>query len=243
MVSVTQHYESHLAPVYVWMAGGIEAAIARGQAEVESVCARPNENHVAIDLGAGFGMHAIPLANLGYSVVAIDSSTVLLDVLKDQIGARAIRIISDDLMSFRRHVEAPAATILCMGDTLAHLSSRQAVEALFAEVSEALESGATFVASFRDYSVPLRGAARFIPVRSDADRILTCFLEYEEEAVTVHDILHERDSAGWHQRISTYRKLRLSTSWVVRALESRGFKVRHESGLAGMARLVAQRSA
>lgn len=46
--------------------------------------------------------------------------------------------------------------------------------------------------SFRDYSVPLQDEKRFIPVRSDEGRILTCFLEYSEDSVLVHDILHER---------------------------------------------------
>jgi hypothetical protein len=39
-------------------------------------------------------------------------------------------------------------------------------------------------------SVPLIGEQRLIPVRNDETRILTCFLEYEPEAVLVHDILH-----------------------------------------------------
>ena len=36
MTSIAQHYSSHLAPVYVWMAGGIEAAIAVGTQEREN---------------------------------------------------------------------------------------------------------------------------------------------------------------------------------------------------------------
>jgi len=75
MPSVTEHYENHLAPVYLWMAGGIDMAVRRGQAEVEAVCPRPLKWRLAVDLGAGFGMHAIPLANLGHSVLAIDSCT------------------------------------------------------------------------------------------------------------------------------------------------------------------------
>jgi hypothetical protein len=36
MPSVSEHYESHLAPLYVWMAGGLDSAIARGRAEVDA---------------------------------------------------------------------------------------------------------------------------------------------------------------------------------------------------------------
>jgi len=39
--------------------------------------------------------------------------------------------------------------------------------------------------SFRDLTPDLTGLNRFIPVRSDPDRIMTCFLEYEPETVIV----------------------------------------------------------
>ena len=241
MPSVTEHYESHLAPIYVWMAGGSEAAIARARGEVEAVCPRPSSSQWAVDLGAGFGMHAIPLADIGYSVLAIDSSGTLLDLIKNHASARPILTIQDDLLSFRKHLNAPAALFVCMGDTLTHLPDRQSVERLFADAAGVLMHGGMFIVTFRDYSTPLIGPERFLPVRSDSGRILTCFLEYEDEAVMVHDILHERERAEWRQRVSAYRKLRLSPEWVARTLEATGLQVIREQGLAGMVRLVAKR--
>ncbi len=238
MASVTEHYDSHRAPIYVWMPGATDGAITRGRAEVEAVCPRPAKSQWAVDLGAGFGMHAIPLADMGYSVLAIDSSDTLLDVLKSHRGARPIINVRDDLLSFRKHLDAPAALIVCMGDTLTHLPDRQSVDHLFADVAEALDGGGTFIATFRDYSIPLTGLKRFIPVRSDSNRILTCFLEYDDEAVTVHDILDEREGSEWRQRISAYRKLRLSPEWVAATLKTKGLRVRNEQGLAGMTRMI-----
>lgn len=37
MSSAIEHYEKHLAPVYSWMAGDIDVAIERGQAELEGI--------------------------------------------------------------------------------------------------------------------------------------------------------------------------------------------------------------
>jgi predicted RNA methylase len=223
------------------MAGGIDSAITRGQAEVDAVCPHPSGTHLAVDLGAGFGMHAIPLANIGYSVLAIDGSAILLGTLDRHIGTRPIKTIKEDLLSFKRHLDGPAALIVCMGDTLTHLPDRRSVESLFEHVAESLQVGGTFIITFRDYTSALIETKRFIPVRSDADRILTCFLEYDEGAVTVYDILHERHGAEWRQRVSAYRKLRLSPEWVINALEVRGFKVSKEAGVAGMTRLIAGR--
>jgi len=241
MPTVSEHYESHLAPIYVWMAGGMAAAFARGRAEVEEVCPLPHPSARAVDLGAGFGMHAIPLAEMGYSVLAIDSSETLLEVMRSHIDDRSIVAIKDDLRSFKKHLAAPATLVVCLGDTLTHLTDRQSVERLFADVAEVLIPGGAFITTFRDYSIPLHGSRRFVPVRSDAERILTCFLEYEDETVTVHDILLEQDGTEWRQRVSAYRKLRLSPAWVVSALEAAGLRVRQGEGPAGMARLVADR--
>ena len=186
-------------------------------------------------------MHAIPLADLGYDVLATDTSDTLLHTLDDHIGTRPIRTIRDDLRAFKRHLDAPAALILCMGDTLTHLPDRDSVRGLFNDIAHTLAEGGTFILTFRDYSTPLTGPARFIPVRSDADRILTCFLEYDEDAVIVHDVLYERDGEQWRQRVSAYRKLRLSPDAVIRALQDNGLHVTKENGPAGMTRLIAKR--
>lgn len=240
MSSVTDHYSKHLGPVYAWMAGGVDAAIERGATELSAI-ALPSAGGLAVDLGAGFGMHAIPIARRGFHVVAIDSCTALLDELRARSEGLSIGIIQDDLLEFRRHVLSKAQAIFCMGDTLTHLDSEDAVLRLVAEVAAALASGGVFVVTFRDYSTALTGTRRFIPVRSDEDRILTCFLEYSEDAVTVHDILHERTGSQWTMQVSSYRKLRLSPDWIVRSLESQGLSVRREAGMAGMVRVIAVR--
>ncbi len=241
MTSVAEHYAKHLGPIYVWMAGGPEAALQAGTAEIETLNLPLAGGAVVVDLGAGFGMHSIPLARRGARITAIDTSAELLRVLAEIDGGLPINAVNDDLRAFQRHItEAPSA-ILCMGDTITHLLERSDVESLIEKASAELPPGGMFVVSFRDYSVPLIGDQRVIPVRSDASRILTCFLEYELEAVVVHDILHQRTPEGWQTRVSHYRKLRLSPEHLVASLQSNGFDVRREAGMRGMVRLVAQR--
>jgi 2-polyprenyl-3-methyl-5-hydroxy-6-metoxy-1,4-benzoquinol methylase len=241
MTTVTEHYATHLAPVYVWMAGGAEAALQAGAAEIEALNLPAAPKSVVIDLGAGFGMHSIPLARRGARVTAIDISAELLHTLTELGGTLPITAIKDDLLAFPNHIaEAPAA-ILCMGDTITHLPDIAGVESLIERAAAALLRGGVFVMSFRDYSVPLIADQRFIPVRNDNTRILTCFLEYEPEAVVVHDILHERRTNGWQTRVSHYRKLRLAPERLIASLRSHGFDVRREAGMRGMVRLVARK--
>jgi len=241
MTTVADHYRAHLAPVYLWMAGGFDAAIARGDAEIDAILPNLSKGTAAVDLGAGFGMHSIPLARRGCSVLAVDTSALLLDELRRHAAPLPVNTVEDDLLSFRRHMDSSADVILCMGDTLTHLPDQSAVERLFSLAAESLRSEGKFIATFRDYTSPLVGNARFIPVRSDNDRILTCFLEYGADHVDVHDVLNERQGSIWQLKVSSYKKLRLSPEWVSAALQTKGFSVLIEPGAAGMIRVVATR--
>ena len=239
MPSVQDHYQTHLAPVYVWMAGGLDAAIARGATEIDAVLPDLSAGCSTVDLGAGFGMHAIPLARRGCSVLAIDTSSLLLEQLARQGAALPVTTVEDDLLSFQRHMDRKPDAILCMGDTLTHLTDSSAALKLFALAKESLSVGGKFITTFRDYSSSLLGQDRFIPVKSDADRILTCFLEYGPDTIDVHDVLQQREGSTWNLQISVYRKLRLSPEWVCSALRAQGFSVSAGPGLAGMVRVVA----
>ncbi len=238
MSSVTDHYSTLLAPVYTWMAGGADAAFALGAADLASVSGRTG---LAIDLGAGFGMHAVPLARAGWRVVAVDSSQLLLGELATSAAGLRVSTHVGDLLSFDEALAAGehADLVLCMGDTLTHLESPAQVTELSRTMAGRLAAGGQFIATFRDYSRLPAGTARFIPVRSDDTRILTCFLEEFEHHVQVHDLLHERVDGTWTTKVSSYQKLRLAPEVVRQTFADAGLRAVLEPGPRGMVRLVA----
>jgi SAM-dependent methyltransferase len=239
MATVTDHYKTHLAPVYIWMAGGIEHALALGASDLAGYLGRSG---YAVDLGAGFGMHTIPLATSGYQVLAVDTSSYLLTELEKNCKGLEIRTVTGDLLDFAAHLPRNADLVICMGDTLTHLESKAQVDKLLHSVAEALNPDGQFVATFRNYTQLPRGEQRFIPVRSDQDRILTCFLEELPEHVLVHDVIHERHENGtWNMKVSSYKKLRLSPAALTEAVEAAGMKCTIEAGPRGMLRLRAYR--
>ena len=236
--TVVDHYANHLGPIYSWMVGNIDAALARSESELDALSLPSTGAGTAIDLGAGFGLHAIPLARRGFNVIAIDSNGPLLNELTMLAGPLPIRAVNADLLEFRSLGGTLADVILCMGDTLTHLASHASVASLLRDVASSLNPGGTFAATFRDYiSAPLQGDARFIPVRCDEHRLLTCFLEYADSTVTVHDLVHEREGSSWRLRVSSYPKLRLSPQWVVEQLSSLGLTVHRDSAPGGMIRI------
>jgi 2-polyprenyl-3-methyl-5-hydroxy-6-metoxy-1,4-benzoquinol methylase len=236
-MAMADHYTNLLGPVYTWMVGDVDAALARSDLELDALSLPSQRAGTAVDLGAGFGMHAIPLARRGYSVVAIDSYKPLLQELTSRAGTLPIRTVNTDLLDFRLHART-ADVITCMGDTLTHLPSQASVATLFREVAASLRPGGVFAATFRDYATaPLRGDSRFILVRGDGERVLTCFLEYADTTVTVHDLLHQRENGAWQLRVSSYPKLRLAPQWVVEQLSSLGLTVQRDVTPGGMIRI------
>ena len=122
MGTVSDHYSQLLAPIYLWMVGGPQVAFSQGAAELSALKVPPSNGAHALDFGAGFGMHAIPLARLGYAVTAIDFSAELLSQLRHLGEGLNIRTVGSDLLAFA-FAEWPDVRpewILCMGDTLTH---------------------------------------------------------------------------------------------------------------------------
>ncbi|EKD34017.1 MAG: hypothetical protein ACD_75C02503G0002 [uncultured bacterium] len=241
MTSVQNHYDRLLGPLYGWMLGDGEKARERARQELHDAGISAGDG-LAVDLGAGNGLHAVPLAESGYAVVAIDTCQSLLDELRESSGTFAITAVRDSLETFRRHCPTAPDVVVCMGDTLTHLPSREAVQGLISEVAASLAPGGIFVTTFRDYvRGVLEGPARFIPVQSDEEKILTCFLEYGRDRVIVHDILHTRALSGWEMTVSAYPKVRLDPEWVGAQLGQRGLQVCTEPGQRGMVRIVARK--
>ena len=223
IATVKEHYDRVLADVYSWMFGGFERGIQQNLEFFKKYNIVPVGSGVAVDLGAGCGFQSIPLAQIRFSVTAIDIDKKLLNELKENSGEADITAIQDDLFNFERYINHKPELIICMTDTILHLESKNKVTSLFKKVFSALEDDGKFIITFRDLSPELVELNRFIPVKTDANIIFTCFLEYEPDKVKVHDLVYKKENGSWKLNKSFYRKLRLSKQWVEKQLEDIGF--------------------
>jgi SAM-dependent methyltransferase len=244
MSKAADHYENLLAEHYTWMFGGAPLEKAAEQRQLlEKLGIQGGE--LAVDLGAGSGFQAIALADLGFKrIVGIDSSPKLLAELEANRGGRPVETVQSDMMRLSDYV-APAAAdvVVCMGDTLPHLPARELIATLFASVERALKPHGQFVISFRDLSVERHGLDRFITVRSTADKIMTCFLEFNPDIVMVHDLIHLREGDSWRFLKSCYPKLRLSVEEVRGELGRAGLELYAQDSVNGLSVLAARKVA
>jgi SAM-dependent methyltransferase len=243
MNTAKNHYDQQLASVYSWMAGTPESALKRNHGLFRQLEINSSPQGLAVDLGAGSGFQSIPLAELGFSVVAVDFCAALLSELSDRANNLTINTVHDDILNFSKHLEDRAQIVVCMGDTLTHLESLNSVESLLLSVEGALATNGKLVLTFRDYvSTEPHGTQRFIPVKSDESTILTCFLEYHEKVVEVYDLLYQKEGELWVLTTSSYPKLRLDKSWVCERLQKLKLEVIQNEIINGMICIVAQKS-
>jgi SAM-dependent methyltransferase len=241
MNTAKNHYDQQLASIYSWMAGSPKAAIQRNHDLFRQLEINPSQG-LAIDLGAGSGFQSIPLAELGFSVIAIDFCESLLSELRNRTGNLPILTIHDNLLNFSQSVETPAQIIVCMGDTLTHLDSLESVQSLLLMVESALAAKGKLVLTFRDYiSVEPQGTQRFIPVQSDESTILTCFLEYREDIVEVYDLVYRKAGDRWVLSTSSYPKLRIDKNWVCDQLRKSGLEIVQNTIINGLICIVAEK--
>ena len=243
-LSAIEHYRTFLADHYTWMSGLYAEKVAHQHELLVRSGVAPLTTGKALDLGCGPGSQSIALAQLGFSITAIDANAQLLEELGQHAGDLPIRTVQHDLCALVTCPGLPAQVdaVVCVGDIIPHLPSTECITSLFEQVSARLVPHGKFVLGFRDLSEERYGLDRFLPIRSDSERIMMCFLEYEPDTVVVHDLIYIRQGERWDLRKSSYRKLRLSLAWVLSQLEVTGFAVLSKENTQGVWNLVASKS-
>ncbi|MBT1690565.1 class I SAM-dependent methyltransferase [Dawidia soli] len=241
-MTVREHYDNHLGNIYAWMVGDFASRQQAFQDFLVDQQVVPASTGIALDLGAGHGLQAVSLARQGFAVTAVDFNDQLLQALAHNTQGLTVGIVKDDLRQVHRFAHLRPELIICWGDTLTHLDSRDDIAALIRSACSMIAPGGLLMLSFRDYTTPLTGDSRFIPVKSDDTRILTCILDYEPDSVRVTDLLHTKTSEGWQQQVSSYRKVRIAPAEVVAMLESSQMTIRLHETIQRMATIIAVKS-
>lgn len=141
---VVSHYQSLLSEHYTWTQGNdYKQKCIENHTKLE-----PYAKHagLAIDLGCGSGFQSIPLLKMGLEVYSIDGCLGLLNEFKQEVSNQNLRLdqvhlIEGDILLFSDLVVPQVNLIVCMGDTLTHLSNLSEVKALIQQAFLKLESG------------------------------------------------------------------------------------------------------
>ncbi|MFZ2906719.1 MAG: methyltransferase domain-containing protein [Cyclobacteriaceae bacterium] len=240
-MTVKDHYERHLGHFYSWMVGDFNEEQQAQEKFFKEHEITPRFSGIAVDLGCGHGLQSISLAHLGFKVRAVDFNQQLLKELKQRIGELPVEWVEAHLLEYLYSISMKPEVIVCMGDTLTHLSGIEQVEELIAVSTQKLEKGGKLVFSYRELTTELTNERRFVPVRNDDNRIHTCFLEYLPGYVKVFDVLLEKKNGEWKQQVSWYPKLRIPASQILAFFEKYNLTLVRQELVSGMTCLIAQK--
>ncbi|MEW5983110.1 MAG: class I SAM-dependent methyltransferase [Acidobacteriota bacterium] len=140
-----------------------------------------------LDLGCGTGEHARFFAEHGFEVVGVDVSETMLSRARESGVPRGVTYIEGDLAHVERVVHGPFGAAVCLGNTLTHITSREALVDLFEGVRSVLLPGAPFVVQILNYERLVHTGQRCLP--------LTFVTDDEGDAIFMRVMTHRPDGA------------------------------------------------
>ncbi len=195
-----------------------------------------------LDVACGTGWHAIALAQKGYTTAGCDASPAMIE----QARANALRshvpvpFEVTDLM----HLDVWAGAfdaVLCLGNSLPHLLSREALRDALGQMRACLRPGGVLVLHNLNYDLRLKTQPRFFAPAGHADTLVWRLADYGPEFITFHTALFERNAGGWSVQVHSTLQRPLLARDLDETLTQAGFvHLRYFGGLDGSAFEAAQ---
>ena len=110
----------------------------------------PNKQHqeIVLDLGCGSGRSALPLADRGYTVVGIDLSQGMLEVMSNKTvrGAGRVFPLRANLVQLDCRADDSADHAICLFSTLGMIQGRKHRRQMLRHVARVVRPGGSFLA-------------------------------------------------------------------------------------------------
>ena len=122
-----------------------------------------------LDLGCGTGEHARFLAAQGFEVVAVDASPSMLEKAHEEPVPTNLRFVEGDLAGLGDLVDGRFGGAVCLGNTLPHLASREALDGFFRGLRRRLDPGAPVLLQLLNYQRIFERGERYLPLNFRPD--------------------------------------------------------------------------
>jgi len=197
-----------------------------------------------LDTACGTGWHTIALAQRGYRAAGCDASPVMIEMAREnaakaKTGARFEVADFNELDKFSETF----ATVLCLGNSLPHLLSREALVKALQQMRGKLRAGGVLILHNLNYDMRMVKKPRFFSANGNEEALVWRFADYGPELITFHTALFERKIEGDSQKASSWSVQVNSTLHrpvlqrdLDETLDQAGFSdLRHFGGLDGSA--------
>jgi SAM-dependent methyltransferase len=196
-----------------------------------------------LDAACGTGWHSIALARGGYTVAGCDASPEMIGRAKENAAQAGVAVRFETADFTRLDVFAePFDAVLCLGNSLPHLLSAEALLAAIREMSGRLAPAGVLVLHNLNYDLRMKTKPRFFSPSGGAEAFVWRFADYGPEFITFHTALFERKTsekgggASWSVEVNSTLQRPLLMADLDDALTRARFgNVHHFGGLDGSA--------
>jgi glycine/sarcosine N-methyltransferase len=188
-----------------------------------------------LDAACGTGMHAVALAQQGYTVFAADLSAGMIERARVNAAASGVDVqyaaagFGCLAQVFHDQRDFPFDAVLCLGNSLPHLLTRTELDAALADFSACLKPGGLLLIQNRNFDAVTTQRQRWMEPQAyrEAERewIFMRFYDFEADGLINFNIvtLYREGDAPWVQHINNSRLRPLLRGELAGALLSTGF--------------------
>lgn len=190
-----------------------------------------------LDAACGTGMHAISLVESGYNLVGTDLSAGMVAKARLNAGNAGIKVtflvagFGELAPALRREglLVSPFDAVICLGNSLPHLLSPQALATALTDFAACLRPGGLLVIQNRNFDAVMAQGQRWMEPQSyregEREWIFLRFYDFEPLGLLAFNILTlRRDGGGvWQQHIATTRLRPILQGELLQALATAGF--------------------
>lgn len=206
-----------------------------------------------LDAACGTGMHAIALARRGYRAAGADFSAGMISRARENASEAGVDIpfvpvgFGQIAAAFRESRDGlfPFDAVLCLGNSLPHLLTKQELAAALEDFGACLRSGGLLVIQNRNFDAVVKKHERWmepqahresrpasatggLPQEGIIDEVEWVFLrfyDYRPDGLIDFNIvtLRREGNAAWQQRVTSTTLYPLRQAELTEALEQAGF--------------------
>lgn len=180
MDSDTVAYYNNMAEYWTMFYKDWDIQLEREGLSLRSIFRKKGVERVLV-AASGIGTQAIPLAKLGYAVVATSASPVMLqkaqELATNEGVAEQIQFINASFDDLLEETTGEFDAIVCKGNALPHLITDEAIETTLLIFHELLRPGGVLVVGLQDFEPFTQNRPRFLPgvdhVNDDGSEFIT----------------------------------------------------------------------
>lgn len=203
--------------------------------KLQSVSPEEDRPIRVLDAACGTGMHAIALAKTGMRVYGTDLSPGMIRVAKENARAAQSRA-KFKAAGFGALAEAladsspyPFDSIICLGNSLPHLLSVEAILDTLVDMAKCLRPGGLLLLQNRNFDAVMAEKDRWLGTQSQVEGsqewLFLRFYDFDTDGLITFNIvrLHKDGSAPWDQQESSTRLFPLKQEILLPLLEKARF--------------------